>query len=163
MKCPKCQFDLAMARHPDGAVWRCGDCLQSVANLAVLRRRLGADVVLDFWRHSHNAVLSSRHCPSCSKHLKSINISKGSTKVEIEICRTCQMLSFEKDVLSFIGGHSSKHPRLLPEGNKSALCNLKFDSGCQDMTQVRGLMSEMAITTCIEILAAVVGIILDSS
>jgi hypothetical protein len=162
MKCPNCQSDLAIAKHPDGAVWHCRVCLRSVANLAVMRKRLGADVVRNFWRHSHSAVLSSRHCPSCSQYLKSIHISKDDKRVSLDICKSCQILSFEQDLLSLIEGDSAKLSRSLLDRNELAPYKVEFGCEKHDMPQTHGVMSEMTMC-CLQVVAEVAAIILDSS
>jgi hypothetical protein len=135
--------------------------MKSVANLAVLRKRLGTDIVRNFWRHSRSAVPSSQHCPSCSQCLKSIYISNDDKQVALNICKSCQILSFEKDMLSLVHGDSVKHLRSLVEKDKLALYKAEIGPEKQNMSQTHHVMSETT-ECCLWVAAEVAAIILDN-
>ena len=79
-------------------LWKCEVCSGVAANLAVLRKYLQDDTVRRLWLEAITAsTLSNRKCPSCSQMLKEFTVSRDNHRIHLDLCRTCQLIWFDKN------------------------------------------------------------------
>jgi Zn-finger nucleic acid-binding protein len=88
-----------MDRSLKGVLWQCSQCSGVAANLAVLRKLLGQDVALTFWREARASTPSDRPCPSCHQTLHIFTCDVDHNTIELDLCKRCQILWFDKGEL----------------------------------------------------------------
>ena len=100
MICPKCKTTLSPTRVAEGSLWKCEACSGVAANVAVLRKYLKDDTVRKLWLEAITASTpSNRKCPSCVKILKEFTVSRDNRQIHLDLCRTCQLMWFDKNEL----------------------------------------------------------------
>jgi len=100
MICPKCKTSLSPTRVAEGSLWKCEACAGVAANVAVLREHLKDDTVRKLWLEAITAsTQSDRKCPCCVKMLKEFTVSRDNQQIHLDLCRTCQLMWFDKDEL----------------------------------------------------------------
>lgn len=100
MECPKCQTSLNPKRVADGSLWKCEICSGVAVNLAVLRKHLKNETVKKLWLEAITASTpSNRKCPCCVKMLKEFTVSRDDRQIHLDLCRTCQLMWFDRDEL----------------------------------------------------------------
>jgi Zn-finger nucleic acid-binding protein len=68
--------------------------------VAVLRKYLKDDTVRKLWLEAVTAsTLSNRKCPCCVKMLKEFTVSRDNRRIHLDLCRTCQLMWFDRDEL----------------------------------------------------------------
>ena len=100
MICPKCKTTLSPTRVAEGSLWKCEACSGVAANVAVLRKYLKDDTVRKLWLEAiTSSTLSDRKCPCCVKMLKEFTVSRDNRRIHLDLCRTCQLMWFDKNEL----------------------------------------------------------------
>ena len=100
MICPKCMTPLNPTGVAEGLLWKCQLCSGVAANIAVLRKYLKDDTVKKLWLEAITAsTTSNRKCPSCVNMLKEFTVSRENQRIHIDLCRTCQLIWFDRDEL----------------------------------------------------------------
>ncbi len=99
MQCPECKTDLQMDKSLKGVLWQCPKCAGVAANLAVLRKLLGREVALNFWREGLSSTPSHRTCPSCTQPLHVFTCDVDHNSIELDLCKRCQIIWFDKGEL----------------------------------------------------------------
>jgi Zn-finger nucleic acid-binding protein len=85
---------------PDGLMWKCKGCSGIAANVSVLRNYLKGDTVKRLWLEAINASTpSNRKCPCCTNMLKEFTVSRDNRQIHLDLCRTCQLMWFDKNEL----------------------------------------------------------------
>jgi Zn-finger nucleic acid-binding protein len=98
--CPKCKKLLKPARVVRGSLWKCEVCSGVAANVAVLREYLKDDTVKRLWLEAVTASTpSNRKCPCCVNMLKEFTVSRDNRQIHLDLCRTCQLMWFDKNEL----------------------------------------------------------------
>jgi len=98
--CPKCQTSLSPTRVAEGLLWKCEVCSGAAANMAVLRKYLKSDTVRALWRTAVvESTRSERMCPSCGNTLREFAASRDNYRISLDLCKTCQMMWFDKNEL----------------------------------------------------------------
>jgi Zn-finger nucleic acid-binding protein len=83
-----------------GLLWKCQACSGIAANIAVLRKHLKDDTVKKLWLEAITASTpSNKKCPSCVNMLKEFSVSRNNQRIHLDLCRTCQLIWFDKDEL----------------------------------------------------------------
>ena len=95
MLCPKCKIDLQREKSLKGALWQCAECQGVAANLAVLRKLLGQEVALKFWREARASTPSHKPCPSCNQPLSAFTYPVDQATVTLDLCKRCQIIWFD--------------------------------------------------------------------
>ncbi|MGB2862215.1 MAG: zf-TFIIB domain-containing protein [Sedimentisphaerales bacterium] len=100
MICPKCHTSLSPMRVAEGSLWKCEGCSGVAANVAVLRKYLKDDTVRRLWLEAiAGSTLSNRKCPCCVQMLKEFTVSRDNRRIHLDLCRTCQLIWFDKNEL----------------------------------------------------------------
>ena len=100
MICPKCKTTLSPMRVAEGSLWKCEACSGTAINLAVLRRHLKSDTVRELWRTAMTeSWTSNRRCPSCGNALREFAASRDNRRISLDLCKTCQLIWFDKNEL----------------------------------------------------------------
>ena len=127
MICPKCKTMLSPTRVAEGSLWKCEACSGVAVNLAVLRKYLKDDTVRKLWLEAITAsTLSNRKCPSCVKMLKEFTINRDNRQIHLDLCKTCQLMWFDRDELVAFP-KVEKLPRPLMDENL-AIAKVQFES-----------------------------------
>jgi Zn-finger nucleic acid-binding protein len=75
-------------------------CSGAAANVAVLREYLKDDTVKRLWLEAVTASTpSNRKCPCCVNMLKEFTVSRDNRQIHLDLCRTCQLMWFDKNEL----------------------------------------------------------------
>jgi Zn-finger nucleic acid-binding protein len=89
-----------MAVTPEGAFWRCATCSGMAANIAVLRKSLGAETVRQFWlKATTESMPSIRKCPSCAQMLREFAADLDAQRIHLDLCKGCQLMWFDRNEL----------------------------------------------------------------
>jgi Zn-finger nucleic acid-binding protein len=116
MLCPTCHTTLTINRDPHGAIWLCDRCSGAAANLAVLRKRLKADLATDFWRKVlAEGRPSARPCPECQRAMTGFKISVGGQQIGLDLCKRCQVVWFDGGELEALPKPVAPRDDLSPE------------------------------------------------
>ncbi len=100
MICPKCKTTLSPTRVAEGSLWKCEACSGVAANLAVLRKYLKDGTVRKLWREAiAGSTLSNRKCPCCVNMLKEFTVSRDNRQIHLDLCKTCQLMWFDRNEL----------------------------------------------------------------
>ena len=100
MICPKCETLLSPMRVAEGSLWKCQACSGVAANVAVLRQYLKDDTVRRIWLEAITvSTLSNRKCPCCVQMMKEFTVSRENRRIDLDLCRTCQLIWFDNDEL----------------------------------------------------------------
>jgi len=68
--------------------------------MAVLRKYLKSDTVRALWRTAVvESTRSERMCPSCGNTLREFAASRDNYRISLDLCKTCQMMWFDKNEL----------------------------------------------------------------
>ncbi len=127
MKCPECQIDLQKDKSLRGLLWQCPQCSGVAANLAVLRKLLGQDVALKFWREAMSSTPASQPCPSCAQPMSVFSCDMDHNAIELDLCKRCQLIWFDKDELEAFPMEAVAADPLSPEARKMlALAELEL-------------------------------------
>jgi len=87
-------------RVAEGSLWKCEVCSGVAANVAVLRKYLKDDTVRKLWLEAiTGSTLSNRKCPCCGHTLREFAASRDNRRISLDLCRTCQLMWFDKDEL----------------------------------------------------------------
>jgi len=98
--CPKCKTTLIPTRGAGGLLWKCEACSGVAANMAVLRKYLKDDTVRRLWLEAiAGSTLSNRKCPCCVQMLKEFAVSRDNRLIHLDLCKTCQLMWFDKNEL----------------------------------------------------------------
>ena len=74
---------------------RCADCGGAALTLAVVKAKSGPAFAQDLWSLAQPAAeCANRDCPECHRRMETV-LAGPSADVEIDLCRTCQMLWFD--------------------------------------------------------------------
>jgi len=69
-------------------------------NVAVLRKCLSVKIVREFWLKATNeSEPSNRKCPSCEQVLKAFTVGQYNRKVQLDLCKQCQLIWFDRNEL----------------------------------------------------------------
>lgn len=100
MICPKCKTSLRPTRVAEGSLWKCEVCSGVAVNVSVLRKHLKGDTVRKLWLKAITASTpSDRKCPCCIRMLKAFTVSRDNRQIHLDLCRTCQLMWFDKNEL----------------------------------------------------------------
>jgi Zn-finger nucleic acid-binding protein len=148
MQCPECQIDLQMDKSLKGVLWQCPQCAGVAANLAVLRKLLGREVALNFWREGMSSTPSHRACPSCTQPLHVFACDVDHNQIELDLCKRCQILWFDKGELEAFPMEAMAANDLSPETQKMlAVYDLDLENSTSNRVKTWGLipgLEEMA-------------------
>lgn len=100
MNCPKCKTSLSPTRVAEGSLWKCEVCSGIAANMAVLRQYLKDDTARKLWLEAITvSTLSNRKCPCCVQMLKEFTVSRDNRRIHLDLCKTCQLMWFDRNEL----------------------------------------------------------------
>ncbi len=99
LRCPRCRVDLAPEAHGGARFDRCPRCGGVAVNMAVLRQFAPGKRVRDLWLNLP-AGRADAPCPSCARPASATPVACGARKVEIDVCKACQVIWFDKDDLA---------------------------------------------------------------
>ena len=98
--CPKCKTSLSPTRVAEGSLWKCEACSGVAVNMAVLRKYLKSDAVKELWRTAVvESTRSNRMCPGGGHTLREFAVSRDHQQIHLDLCKTCQMMWFDKNEL----------------------------------------------------------------
>lgn len=107
LRCPRDRADLVIETSEGFRVERCPLCAGLVVTVAMLRRIATAERVNSLWR-SVSAGSPGDRCPSCPKRLSTSQVHIGAREIELDACRTCQLLWFDADELAAFAPKGSR-------------------------------------------------------
>ena len=83
-----------------GMLWLCETCAGVAVNVAVLRKYLDVKIVRKFWfKATHEGQPSDRKCPSCEQILNEFTVGEYNRKVQLDLCKMCQLIWFDRNEL----------------------------------------------------------------
>ncbi len=118
-------------RVPAGPLWTCRTCAGAAVTSAVLRRYLTGQTAKELWRTAvTRSVPSPRPCPSCGRALREFAASGDGRRVNLDLCKICQLMWFDRNELEAF----PKAPDVRPaevERNLE-LAKLQFEANLED-------------------------------
>ena len=147
-----------MAVTPEGAFWKCATCSGMAANLAVLRKSLGAETVRQFWlKATKESTPSIRKCPSCAQRLREFATDLNAQRIRLDLCRGCQFMWFDRNELE-----------AFPKAEKSSGRDTAWSfaiptAGFQNQFLHEGESAEKYSSIIVEILSLIIRLILFRS
>ncbi|UCC99456.1 MAG: zf-TFIIB domain-containing protein [Phycisphaerales bacterium] len=131
LMCPACKTPLSPRRVAAGPLWRCEGCWGIAVNLAVLRRYLPSDIVKKLWRTAvTESMPAEKPCPSCGQALREFATSGEGRRVCLDLCKTCQLMWFDKHELALFPRATKAAPG--ETESKLALAKVQFEADLQD-------------------------------
>lgn len=95
----------------EGMLWSCETCSGVAVNVAVLRKCLGVKMVREFWfKATNESKASNRTCPSCDQKLKEFAVGQYNRKVQLDLCKRCQLIWFDRNELQMFPGSENVQP-----------------------------------------------------
>lgn len=68
--------------------------------MAVLRQYLKDDTARKLWLEAITvSTLSNRKCPCCVQMLKEFTVSRDNRRIHLDLCKTCQLMWFDRNEL----------------------------------------------------------------
>ncbi|MFC1637230.1 zf-TFIIB domain-containing protein [Planctomycetota bacterium] len=111
LTCPKCETLLNPTAIAEGMLWRCDTCAGLAVNVAVLRKYLSVKIVREFWLKATNeSVPADRKCPSCAQIFQEFTVGEYNRKVQLDLCKRCQLIWFDRNELEMFPGAEEVHP-----------------------------------------------------
>lgn len=98
LRCPRDRTDLAIVRSPGWRTYRCGRCEGVAVTLAALRKIVPEERLRDLWKLLP-AAGAGDPCPVCSKPLTGTRVAQGADVIDLDACRSCQLIWFDADEL----------------------------------------------------------------
>ena len=134
MLCPTCRTTLNINRDRHGAIWVCDRCSGAAANLAVLRKRLKADLVTDFWRRViSEGTPSARPCPECQRSMTGFKMPVDDHQIGLDLCKRCQVVWFDGGELEALPKPIAPKDDLSPEVKQQlAIFRIEQENAFQD-------------------------------
>lgn len=114
LRCPRCRTDLAPASRNGARFDHCAACRGVSFNLAVVRQFVPRDRVARFWRGVAEGTAGAA-CPSCANAMSLIAASHGGRELELDACRRCQLLWFDRGELAAFSPERQAPPRHSPQ------------------------------------------------
>lgn len=127
MICPECHTKLSPTRVAGGAIWKCQACSGAALNVAVLRKYLKDDTVRELWLAAvSKSTPSNRKCPCCEKVLKEFTVSRDNRRMHLDLCKTCQLMWFDRDELEAFPRSEKMHTPNMDEN--LALAKIRLEA-----------------------------------
>lgn len=99
--CPLCESKLAIKSTRHGIVYSCPACRGAMANLTVLRGRVGHGPVNNFWQAANlHGKTSQKGCPFCRQPMTKFTTDPDSCTLTLDICKQCRLIWFDEDGLN---------------------------------------------------------------
>lgn len=96
MRCPACAVDLVAGNAGGALSFRCATCEGTAVTVPVLRRLAPGDRVWTLWNEVwQDAEPAMRRCPACEAPMACVTVDEGAAGLEIDACRTCQVIWFD--------------------------------------------------------------------
>ena len=96
LHCPRCHIELARGRNRIGPYWQCEACSGQAIMVAQVREATGREVFRSLWNNSTRQD-HAEPCPSCERGMLSTEVRTNGRSVELDTCRTCQLVWFDTD------------------------------------------------------------------
>jgi Zn-finger nucleic acid-binding protein len=103
-RCPSCKTSLGQRQHDPGASWICQACGGAAITVSVIRQHASPALANAIWSNARASRMeSSRHCPACSRSLKTFEVEDPSGRTELDGCVACQFFWFDAAELARLG------------------------------------------------------------
>ena len=131
MICPECKTSLSPTRVAEGLIWKCEACSGAAINMSVLRRYLKDDTVKKLWLEATtSSTPSKRKCPSCVNMLREFIVSRDNRQICLDLCKTCQLMWFDRDELEAFPISKKLHSPNMDEN--LALAKIELEAELED-------------------------------
>jgi Zn-finger nucleic acid-binding protein len=95
--CPTCQIVLQAQKIEDIRLWKCSTCHGFAISLPVVRKGLQSKTFKKIWQQLFSGEYEQgRACPGCKKPLCVVEADGQDSVLEIDVCRSCQILWFDE-------------------------------------------------------------------
>ena len=147
LTCPTCRTSLSGTKIAAGILWTCQTCSGAVVNSAVLRKYLKNETVNELWHTAmKQSTPSRRACPSCKRALRVFATSRDGRRINLDLCKACQLMWFDKNELEAF----PKAPEAKPPEIKQtlAMAEAQFQANVED----RKLSAENIVGMAFEVI-----------
>ena len=122
MKCPECGGSLERRFFKDKISFSCRTCGGSLVAVGVLRSLCRSkEFVNSLWKISASAPLApGKKCPCCNQPMRRCTLTSdtGATALDLDLCRSCQMVWFDPGELSQIALTEEQREKLPPRARE---------------------------------------------
>src|SRR5260221_11485971 len=122
--CPNCGKDLSRKESEFGVYWGCESCGGYAVSMAILRKALRNDCVLEAWASSRQGGVAGRNCPMCEHPMTEVPLTVDGNSLKLDVCRICQFFWFDPKELESLPQAPPPVPTresLLPQAAREAL------------------------------------------
>jgi len=114
LSCPRCNVSLLRVKSANGWIHACQQCQGRSVAIPVLRKRVGREVALEAWRLADESESLGCKCPACARPMTLIHLPLGSTVVDIDVCKSCQTIWFDRLELEQLPAEKKSEPEPTP-------------------------------------------------
>ena len=122
MKCPGCGRTLGRRPFRDRIRFSCGTCGGSLVAVGVLRSLCRSqEFVNRLWKSSATAPSApGKKCPCCNQTMRRCFLAgdNGDVTLELDLCRSCQMVWFDPGELSQVALTEEQQMKLPPRARE---------------------------------------------
>lgn len=111
LSCPRCSVALKPERLASKTAWLCASCAGLAINLAALRTDVEPNVINALWQLARSGEASALACPSCRKGLRLIHYADDRTRLEADLCMSCQLVWLDHGELEAIHRRDPPSPQ----------------------------------------------------
>lgn len=109
MRCPTCTLGLDFVDGTNGRAQSCPRCLGTAATIGLLRERLAPGPAARLWSTAVDAAtVATRRCPACDERMRTFSCEGREVLVELDACRTCEIVWFDHSELERMSVHLSE-------------------------------------------------------
>ena len=95
--CPTCHISLEAQKLEDIRLWKCSSCHGFAISLPIVRKSMQSKTFKKMWQQLFSGEFKQgRPCPGCKKSLCVVEADGKDSVLEIDVCRTCQILWFDE-------------------------------------------------------------------
>ncbi len=103
MLCPVCRKDLVRENNSGTAFFRCPECGGRMVTMPAMRKRANGELANKIWNNSQYGLPpAGKSCPICSRNMCRTNLTAGGRQLELDVCRSCQLIWFDPGELDTI-------------------------------------------------------------
>jgi membrane associated rhomboid family serine protease len=93
--CPNCGQHLSRKQNEFGVYWGCNDCGGYAVSMAILRKVIREDCVIQAWAAARERGPGERDCPMCDRAMTEVPVEAGEEALRLDVCKTCQFFWFD--------------------------------------------------------------------
>lgn len=107
MNCPRDRAALDRLAADGATTFACRTCGGRAVNVALLRRMMPEERLLELWTIVRAGDTGDAACPSCGHAMRRVSFGEAPTTFQLDGCVSCQILWFDADELRALAPDAS--------------------------------------------------------